>query len=516
MGIVKAQAYKNTIVSYGGMVIAYVNTVLLFPLFVSASEYGFYNLIISISVLYSLAASMGVPSILAKYFPFYRTDDKKHNGFMHWSVGLVLLGFIAATIIFVVFKPIITSAYTETARQLADAAKFKKPDAARAVPLLVEYYYYLIPLSFFVLAFNYLEMTGRIIYQTIYSNFLQNILLRLITTALLLLIAYGVIDFDAFVVCYIGANGLISMLMLISIIATKNFSYRLDQNRFKVINKREVLGFGIFTVISSSIYVLLQKVDTLMLSSMAGDGVQGIYSWYFNIAIVISVPAQALSRTTYAIVADAWKANNRNNIIEVYYKTSIIQMVIGCLLFIGIVVNRENLYAIAHNKEFTDPKYFILFLVIGLGFLVDITGGLNTYIITTSHKYRLITGLTIIAAIFCIGLNYVLIPKYNGLGAAISYLLTTLGINLATWFYLKYRFKMQPFTYRHILVVFIAVAGWAAGNYFWRMPNVFLDIIVRSGITTVVYGVLAYYLKISTDINDKVDATLKKMFRFMK
>ncbi len=85
MGIVKKHAYKNTIVSYVGMVIAYVNTVLLFPFFTTASDYGFYQLIISISVLYSLAASMGVPSILAKYFPHYRTEDRRHNGFIHWA-----------------------------------------------------------------------------------------------------------------------------------------------------------------------------------------------------------------------------------------------------------------------------------------------------------------------------------------------------------------------------------------------------------------------------------------------
>ena len=55
MGIVKKQAYKNTIVSYAGMVIAYLNTVLLFPsvFHKSSSEYGFYNLIIGVSVLYS-------------------------------------------------------------------------------------------------------------------------------------------------------------------------------------------------------------------------------------------------------------------------------------------------------------------------------------------------------------------------------------------------------------------------------------------------------------------------------
>lgn len=492
MGIVKKQAYKNTIVSYAGMVIAYVNTVLLFPLIkTTTAEYGFYNLIISISVLYSLIASMGVPSILAKYFPFYRTDDRKHNGFIHWSAGLALAGFTGVTILYIVLKPLILSAYSQGKS-----------------PLFEQYYYYMIPLSFFVIAFNYLEMAGRVVYQTIYSNILQNVLLRLLTTVFLVMIAFKWINFQDFIFLYIGSNGVISLLLLISIIASGNFSHQLGENKFKAIQKREIINFGVFTLISSAIYVLLQKVDTLMLSSMAGDSVQGVYSWYFNIALVISVPAQALSRTTYAIVADAWKAKEMDRIAEVYYKTSIVQMVFGALLFVGIIVNRENLYAIVKHKEYVDPKYFDIFLLIGLGFLVDITGGLNIYIISTSHKYRLITWFVLAASIFCVCLNNVLIPEYKGLGAAISYLLTITGLNFATWLYIKYRFKLQPFNYKHLLVIAIAFVSFFAGYYLMRMPNVLLDIIVRSGLTAAIYGGLAYIFKISPDINEKADKML--------
>jgi O-antigen/teichoic acid export membrane protein len=493
MGIVKKQVYKNTILSYGGMVVAYVNTVLLFPFFTNAAQYGFYNLVVSVSVLYSLLASMGVPSIIAKYFPFYRTDDKKHNGFLHWVAGLSLAGFVFATVLYIIFKPVILHAYAENSIYFS------------------QYYYYLIPLSFFIVAFNYLEMTGRVIYQTIYSNFLQTVLLRLLTTCYLLMIAFKWISFHDFIFLYIGSNGLISLLLLISIIASGKFTSGITDKRFKTIKKKELVNFGLFTLVASAVYVLLQKVDTLMLSSISGDAVQGVYSWYFNIAMLISVPAQALSRTTYPIVADSWRSNNLQNIADVYSKTSIIQMVFGCLLFIGIIINQQNLYAIAHNKEFTDPKYFSLFLVIGFGFLVDITGGLNTYILTTSHKYKLITIFVLLASIFCVGLNYILIPKYQGMGAAISYFVTISGLNFGTWLYIKYRFKMQPFTYKHLLVIVIALISLAAGKYFWQMPNLYLDIIVRSGVTTVIYIALTYWFRISEDLNEKIDSSWAKL-----
>ena len=492
MGIVKKQAYKNTIVSYLGMVIAYVNTVLLFPLVFpkSSSEYGFYNLIISVSVLYSLVASMGIPSILAKYFPFYRTDDKLHNGFMHWSALFSIIGFLIATGLYIIFRPIIVSAYIDES------------------PLFVQYYYLLVPLSLFIVAFNYLEMTGRIIYQTIFSNVLQNVVLRLLTSFFLVMIIFKWINFQQFILLYIAANGAISLLLLFSIAISKKFSYRVNDYRFKNIKKREVLGFGLFTLLSSAVYVSLQKIDVLMLTSMVGQSEQGIYSWYFNIAIIISVPAQALSRTTYAIVADSWKSNNLTNIAEVYYKTSIVQMAVGALLFIGVIVNRENLYALVSNREFTNPQYFSLFIIIGLGFLVDITGGLNSYIISTSHKYRLVTLMVLVVSIICIALNYFLIPIYKGLGAALAYLISIGILNFTTWFYIKYKFKMQPFGYKHLLVIVIAATSLAAGYYVWRMPNLYLDIVVRSGVTAACYCLLTYLFKISPDINEKVDKTL--------
>jgi O-antigen/teichoic acid export membrane protein len=142
--------------------------------------------------------------------------------------------------------------------------------------------------------------------------------------------------------------------------------------------------------------------------------------------------------------------------------------------------------------------------------MVDITGGLNTYIVTTSHKYRLITWLVVIWSIICVLLTYLLIPKYQGAGAAGAYLITITGINFCTWVYIKYRFKMQPFTYKHLIVIVISIITYVAGHYLWRVPNTYADIVVRSGVTTVIYISLCYLFKVSEDLNDKINKTTKR------
>lgn len=490
MGIVKKQAYKNTIVSYLGMVIGFVNLILLYPRFFTTEQLGLFQLLIALSVLYSLIASLGAPNIIIRYFPFFKSEDRIHNGFISFIALYALIGFLISTTLFFILKPIITDAFTKKAH------------------LFVVYYYYLVPLALFTISFNFLEAFGKVIYQSIYSAVLKEIVLRLLTTVGMVALAFKWIDFQRFIILYICINGLICIALFCSLALSGQFSHRKAGNQTTIKNK-EIISFGLFTLMSIALYQLLQSIDKYMLGAMAGLVITGVYSLYSNVAIVISVPAQALSRTTYQIVAESWKTKNLGAIAEVYTKTSIVQMVAGFLLFVGILVNKDNLLTILHKKEFTD-QYSVL-IIICLGFLVDITGGLNTYIITTSHKYRLITVMLIVACVFCVGLTYILIPKYGGMGAALAYLITIAGINFFAWAYIKYRFHMQPFTFKHLLVVVVSALSYAAGLYFWRIANVYLDIIVRSAITLFVYGLLTYYLRVSDDVNEKIDNTLKKL-----
>ena len=182
MGIVKNQAYKNTAISYLGIVIGYVNLVLLYPAYLTTEQIGLFQLLIGMSMLYSLVGAFGIPSIVARYFPFYRTDDKMHHSFLHWVAIFSLIGFIVSTLLFFIFKDIIIANYISKS------------------PLFVRYYNFLIPLTFFTVFFNILESFGKAIYQTVYSGFLREILLRILTTVAIYFLSLGFINFTEFII----------------------------------------------------------------------------------------------------------------------------------------------------------------------------------------------------------------------------------------------------------------------------------------------------------------------------
>jgi O-antigen/teichoic acid export membrane protein len=495
MGIVKKQAYKNTIISYAGMVIGYVN-VLLYTQFLLTSQYGLFGLLQNVSVLYSLIASLGVPSIIVRYFPFFKTQDRTHGGFFFWASKLAFWSFLIITALYILARPLVVSIYIKQS------------------PLFIDYFYVLIPLSAFVIIFNVFEAAGKVIYSSIYSAFLKEVLLKITTTVSIILFALHYINFWQFILIYVACNGLICLLLLISLLTTREFKFSLKTPKLEGVKNSQIVYYGLYALVSSSIFIVWQKMDVVMLSAMKGLDKTGVYIFYTNIAIVISIPAQALSRTTYQIVADSWKSKNMHAIGEVYNKTSIVQMIFGCLLFVGVIVNKFNLFNIISKKDYT--QHFELFIAIGLGFLVDITGGLNTFIMSSSHKYRLTTAMVIISSIICFGLTYIMIKWWGGLGAAIAYLITISLFNLSTWFYIKQRFKLQPFTYKHLLVMLVAVISFVVGKYLWTIQNTYADLAVRSLVTGGIYMGLTYLLHISPDINEKIDNTLQKALKTIR
>jgi len=77
VGIVKRNSITITILSYLGIVVGYVNKILLFPNFLSEEQVGLANILVSMAVMYAQFSAMGINSTIVKFFPFFRTPDRR-------------------------------------------------------------------------------------------------------------------------------------------------------------------------------------------------------------------------------------------------------------------------------------------------------------------------------------------------------------------------------------------------------------------------------------------------------
>ena len=91
MGVVKKQGIQNTIVSYVGSGLGFLNKILLFPIVFGLEQVGLLNVLSSITLLYAQVAGFGIYNVIIRFFPEYQKKDKK--GFL----SLVLVWFFCCS-----------------------------------------------------------------------------------------------------------------------------------------------------------------------------------------------------------------------------------------------------------------------------------------------------------------------------------------------------------------------------------------------------------------------------------
>jgi len=501
MGIVQRQGLIFTLISYSGAIIGAVNTLYLYPTLLKTSEIGVLGLLISLSVIYAQLSQIGIPTIISRFYPEFKTDDKRNQGFLTWVLVITGIGFLLITTLFLVFQSPVRQLYA------------RSPEFTRYISLVI-------PLAGFTLCYAILDTITRAIYKSVLSSFLNSFFLKLATSAGILLYYFHVIDFRGFLTWYVAINGLICLIILAQLALSGEFSWSF---RIMLPMKRsnELVRFGLFTLLSASTYVLLQKMDIQILGIYTRTSVVGAYLIYLNIVSFILIPSQAINRVAYQIVADSWVKKDMAAIASIYKKTSIIQMIFGCLLFIGIVLNKENLLIILKKPEYRTQ--FPAFYLLALATLIDLTGGLNTYIIAVSHKYKVSTFIVVISMLLCIGLNYIFvpgighigdfyyIPALGAVGAGLALFLAYSFMNVSNWLYLKVRFQLQPFDKKHFILLGIALFTFFTLSYLPVMGNLVIDLLVRSFLITLVFGSLVLIFRISDDVSRVATKIFKRL-----
>lgn len=493
MGVVRSQAIRNTMSSYAGVALGYINLILLFPNYFTTEQFGLIQLLISIAEVYALVSAAGLANSINRFFPFYKTEDKIHNGFLTYIFLISFSGFSIATITYLLFRPIIIDAYIQKSG------------------MFVDYFFILIPFALFTLLFNVFEVVARVIFKTSFSTFVREVGLRVLTTGGIILYITKNLSFDNFVIYYITIYFICAAAIMIQIIISQEFSFSLSFRYLQKSRLKEMLSYGGYTLISGAAMQTGLRIPALMLGAMVGLSMVGIYNLYFYIASIIYVPMRSMSRIAVAIISTAWKENDLQKIKDIYRRTSLIQIIFGTLIYIGIIINRENLFYFIKNPEYT--VNFIFFPVIGLGILIDIIVGLNSEIISYSEKFRFDSLFNLILLAVSIIGNFVLIPLIGGLGAAFGFVIAYFTFNLLKWLFLYRKYDMQPFDFKQVIVLLLGGIAFLIGESIPVINNVFLDIVFRSGLVTLFYMTGVLIFRISPDLNERYSVYKGKLFK---
>jgi O-antigen/teichoic acid export membrane protein len=149
-------------------------------------------------------------------------------------------------------------------------------------------------------------------------------------------------------------------------------------------------------------------------------------------------------------------------------------------------------------------------LIVGAGKLIDIAAGLNGEIIVMSKHYRVNVYLVVVLAIITILLNYFLIPIYGLTGAAFGSAIALLVFNFSKFLFLKLKLNIQPFSLNTLKVLVISSIALVIGLWIPTFENIFIDIIVRSGVVTIFFSLSIYFSNSSQEINLEVNKWINR------
>lgn len=487
MGVIVDQSVKGTVYTYIGVALGFATTI-LFSRILSTDQIGLTKILVSYSTLIAQFGALGINGVIIRYFPYFRDEKQNHHGFLSLALLGGLAGFILSTLLLLLLEPWLI----HTSIQKSS--------------MFVEYINWLIVIVFFQIFFTIFDGYYTALYNSIHGTYLKEVFQRILIILIIGAYFFGFIDFHQFVIWYIAALSLPTLVILFTLIRENHFSL---QTEFQFLHKdlvRKMLLMAGFSIFNGFSIVLIQNVDTLMINSMVGLDGAGIYTICFYFGLFVSLPARSIYKIANIVAAQAWKNRDMKVIRDVYYKSCLTLFIIGILLFIGIWANVDNIFRIIGDK-FASGKWVIFF--IALGSLIDLTTGVNSSILGSSRYYKVQTLFLVILVVLIVAANLILIPVYGIIGAAIGSAVSLTVLNIVRFLFLYFKLDLQPFNLRFVYVLLIAGAAYFVSRLIPPFPNFIVDIIIRSSLITVIFGLPVYFLNISEDINQKADQYLR-------
>ncbi len=308
------------------------------------------------------------------------------------------------------------------------------------------------------------------------------------------------LDMEEFIFFYIISLCLPTIILGLILFKRKQFLLSKPGSVFNKALVKEMFSIAFYGIIGGFGSLVIFQVDSILVNKYLGLGLTGIYATNFYFGSLILIASRTLLKISTTIISDSWKVNNLDNIFSVYKKSSINQAVVSIFLFVLLWINIENVYHILPPK-FEVGKWVIFF--IGITNVIDMSTGANSLIIQTSRYYKVNTLFILIWLISLIITNIIFIPIMGITGAALGTMISSVFTNLLRFIFLKYKFNMQPFDYKILLLMAVGIVVYLAGHFIPEQANFIVDMFIRTAVSTIIFVLLILKLKISEEISNE-------------
>lgn len=496
MSTIRKQSIISSVVIYIGFAIGMLNVYFFTKqgLF-TEEQYGLTSLFMAVGSMMMAFASLGMPSYIYKFYPYYKDHlPEKKNDMLTWALLITLVGFVLVIVAGIVFKQVIIRKFGEHS------------------PLLLEYYNWIFPLGFGLTFYNLLEVYTWNFNKSILTNFLKEVQWRLLTTLLIMLFVFGVIrDFDMFIKLYAFTYPCIALTLFLYLYFTKRIHFTFKISKVSRRYFKKILQLCTYVYSGLLIFYVSQAFDTIVLASLSGLDVAGIFGLAQLMTSIIQAPQRGVVSASMPHLSRAWKEKNIGLLKRVYQRSSINLLIFASGIFLLIALNYQQAIIFFKLKE-TFLLGYSAFIILGITRIIDLGTGVNAQIIATSTFWRFELTSGVILLMLMLPLTYFLTKEYGMIGPAVANLISISIYNAIRIIFLWRKFRLFPFSMQTIYTLLLAGACFLICYFLLFDMTGFIGLAVRSIVFISLYAAGVIFFRLSPDLEPVVATVRKKLF----
>ncbi len=499
MGIIARQSIRGTIVTYLGVFVGFITTFFVLTRFLTAEEIGLARVLIDAATLFVGLAQLGTSSSIIRFYPYFKSRllnaegraqnaGQQDHGFFFWTVVVPFVGFF-------IFAVLWWGLHVPIERMFVEKS-----------PLFVDYYYFVLPMAFFMLYQTIFETNANVLMSIVVPRAVRELLIRVLLLAVYLLYAFDLLSMDGFVIALCCVYGIAALCNLVYLISLGKISLRPD---WKFLDRKLVRSYLLYTgflILSAVASVLAPSLSSFFITAQLGLDFTGVFAIATYIAVMVSIPSRALNAISQPQLAEALKNNDTAQASTLLKQASNNLFLVGTFILLAIWVNIDLIFHILPNGETYVVAKNVVW-ILGVSQILVATFGLALSAINYSKHYYFSLIFSALLTLIAIVLNNQLIPLWGMDGAAVANLLSyafyyicllvvarlCVGVNML------YKGHLQT-----LLVALLVVALNALCLRCFPSQNIWLSAILRSVFLLGGAASIAYAWRISPDINNIV------------
>ncbi|MBR7154544.1 MAG: lipopolysaccharide biosynthesis protein [Paludibacteraceae bacterium] len=491
MGVIAKQSIRGTIVTYLGIAVGIITVFFVQTRFLTTEEIGLARVLIDAATLFIGLAQLGTNASVIRFYPYFREkNSEEDHGFFFWALVVPFIGFA-------LFACIYWACSVPLGEWFGDKS-----------PLFVEYYYFVLPIAFFMLYQTICESTCNVLMHIVVPRAVRELVVRVGMLAIYLLYAFGVLSMDGFVIAICVNYAIAALINIAYFFSLQHINMRPDWAFLKN-NKslvRRYLTYTGFLMLSAVTTVLAPTLSSFFVTAKMGLDTTGIFAIATYMAVMVSIPNRSVAAIASPQLARAIKEQNREECSHLIRQVTRNMLLIGGFILLLMWVNIDLIFHILPNgATFGTAKNVVL--ILGVSQLVLATFTICLTALNYSKFYAISLLLSLILTVSAILLNNYLIPIYGMEGAALSNLLSYslyYLLIIATVIPLgRFRIVDKNWGYIALLLVALFALNWAWQTYLPAM-NIWVDSLLRSIVIIGGGMLIAYKAKLSPEINNQL------------